>query len=158
MCRAVLLLVPKTADGRIAYNSREKEDSLSLKKINLKLLDIFSFFSSTFSFPLFYSFLFAFLYFPFLILFSHHLFFSFFFFFSLSFSPHFLLSLCISLIPLSIDRMGQKEEVFSPPSSSQMCGYPISIHFLLFHNSLFITSSLSWLNVSHGIMPPCGSM
>ena len=137
MCRTTLPLDPKRSDGRIAYNSREKEDSLSLKKSNLKLLDIF-FFSSPPrflflcfipSFLLFFLFLFLF-HFP--IIPSSH--FSFFFSFIFSQFPPFSLNFSLPIF-WSIDRMVQKEEVFSPPSSSKMCGYPISIPFLLFHNS-----------------------
>ena len=49
--------------------------------------------------------------------------------FSLHFSPFSPFSLPFSPPFWSIIRMGQKEEVSSPPSSSQLCGYPISIHF-----------------------------
>ena len=126
-------------------------DTLSLEKT--KICYCLFFFSSPprFLFLCFYSFLFTFLSFPFLISFSHHFFFSFLFLLLFHFSPFSPFSMHSSPPFRSIDRMGQKEEVSSPPSSSQMCGYPISIHFLLFHNSPFITSSLTWLNVSHGI-------
>ena len=69
----------------------------------------------------------------------------------LSFSPHFLLSLCISLLLFgALNVWAKKKEVSSPPSSSQMCGYPISF-FFFYSLILFMTSSLTWLNVSHGI-------
>ena len=136
MCRTTLPFDLKRSDGRITYNSREKEDSLSLKKSNLKLLDIF-FFSSPPRF-LFLCFIHSsLLFFLFLFLFnfpiipSSH--FSFFFSFIFSHFPHFSLNFSPSF--WSIDRMGQKEEVSSPSSSSQMCGFPFSIPFLLFHNS-----------------------
>ena len=129
MCRTTLPLDPKRSDGRIVYNSREKEDSLSLRKSNLKLLDIFSFLLSHvfFSFVLFLPFCFYFFSFSCLI------FPSFLLLISLSFSPHFLLfSLNFSPPFWSIDRMGQKEEVSSLPSSSQMCGFPFSFFFFYF--------------------------
>ena len=69
----------------------------------------------------------------------------------LSFSPHFLLSLCISLLLFgALNVWAKKKEVSSHPSSSQMCGYPISL-FFFYSLILFMTSSLTWLNVSHGI-------
>ena len=117
-CRTTSLLVSKESDGRISYNSREKEDSLSPKmgeqtfciSFSFLLLYVFLWLCFTLSFLLFFSFS----------LFSSHLF--------LTFSS-FSLLLCHSLpFWMSIDRMGQKEEISSPPSSSQMCG---------FHNSFF---------------------
>ena len=81
--------------------------------------------------------------------FSSH--FSFFFSFIFSPFPHF--SLNFSPPFWSIDRMDQKEEVSSPPSSSQMGGFPFSFFFFYFI-ILFMTSYSTWLNMSHGIMPP----
>ena len=102
--RTTSLLVSKKSDGRIFHDSREKEDSLSLKTKRKWLLDIFSFFSLTFCFLCFvlsfcFSFLslshfsshplfiFSFLFFHFLLSFSLSHFFLFFF------SPH-PISLC----------------------------------------------------------------
>ena len=83
------------------------------------------FFSNTFCFL---SFCFSFFSFSFSHFSSH----------PLSFSPHFLpiFSFLFGFLSSfwSINRMRQKEEVSSPPSSSQTSGYPFSILFLLFHN------------------------
>ena len=136
--RTTFLLVSKESDGRIANKSREKENYLSLKKSNLKLLGFF-FLSSAphFLFLCFIpSFLFFFL-FLFLVSFSHHFFSSFLFLFLFHFSPFSPFSLHFSPPFWSIDRMGQKEEVSTPPSSSQMCGFPFFLPFLLFHNSFY---------------------
>ena len=117
----------------------ERRYSLSKRKITRWLLHLHSSFHVFFSFVLFlfpiissshFSFIFSFIFSPFPP-------------FSLNFSPHFW----------SIDRMGQKEEVSSPPSSSQMCGFPFSFFFFYFI-ILFMTSYSTWLNMSHGIMPP----
>ena len=91
--RAALLFGPKKSDSRIAYSSREKEDSLSLRKSNLKLLDIFFFLLPHvfFSFVLFLPFRFSFFSFSCLIFPSFLLLIS--LYFSLSFSPNFLISL-----------------------------------------------------------------
>ena len=118
--RAALLFGPKKSDGRIAYNSREKEDSLSLRKSNLKLLDIFYFFSPRFlflcfipSFLLFFLFLFL-SHFP--IISSPH--FSSFFSFI---SPHFLLSLCISLFLFGALTVWVKRRKFPPLLPQAKC-------------------------------------
>ena len=62
--------------------------------------------------------------------------FSFLFFISLLILFHFLLIFSFIFAFLSsfwsIDRMGQKEEVSFPPSSSQMCGFPFSYLYSLF--------------------------
>ena len=112
----------------------ERRYSLSKRKITRWLLHLHSSFHVFFSFvlflPFFFSFFFSFIFSPF----PH---------FSLNFSPPFW----------SIDRMGQKEEVFSPPSSSQLRGFPFSFFFFYFI-ILFVTSYPTWLNMSHGIMPP----
>ena len=101
------------------------------------------FFSNTFCFL---PFCFSFFFFSFSHFSSH----------PLSFSPHFLpiFSFLFGFLSSfwSINRMRQKEEVSSPPSSSQMSGYPFSIFFFYFIIPLFMTSSLTWLNMSHGII------
>ena len=101
------------------------------------------FFSNTFCFL---SFCFSFFSFSF----SH------FSFHPLSFSPHFLpiFSFLFGFLSSfwSINRMRQKEEVSSPPSSSQISGYSFSYLFLLFPNSSLVTSYPTWLNMSHGII------
>ena len=70
-CRTTSLLVSKESDGSIAYKSKEKEDTLSLKLGEQPSASPFPFFLSTFYFPLFYSLLL--LFFPFSP-FSSHLF------------------------------------------------------------------------------------
>ena len=90
--RTTSLLVSKKSDGRISHDSREKEDSLSLK-IKTKPSASHSFSPHVFSwlFPLFYPFLFSFLCFSHFS--SHPISFSFIFSsfppFSLNFSPLF---------------------------------------------------------------------
>ena len=97
----------------------ERRHSLSKRK-NHKMANASPFFLLRFLFLCFYSFLLLF-----------------FFFFSFLFSSPFIFfpfspfSLHFSHLFWSIDRMGQKEEVFSPPSSCQMCGYPFSILFFI---------------------------
>ena len=98
------------------------------------------------SFLLFFLFLFLF-HFP--IISSSH----FSFFFSFIFSPFPPFSLNFSPPFWSIDHMGQKEEVSSPLSSSQMCSFPFSF-FFFYLIILFMTSYPTWLNMSYGIMPP----
>ena len=93
MCRTTWPLDPKRSDGRITYNSREKEDSLSLKIKFEELLDIFSFLLP----HVFFSFV---LILPFccsLFSFSHFIFFSFLFLFLFAFFFHFLFSFGHSL-------------------------------------------------------------
>ena len=87
--RTTLLLVAKESDGRIAYNSREKEDTLSLKCENKTfcMFGLLHFFLLTFSFPMFYPFSFSFLFPISLLIFSSFLYL---FLFSLCISPHFL--------------------------------------------------------------------
>ena len=114
--RTTFLFGSKESDARIAYNSREKEDSLSLKKSNFKATAYFSFFSPTFSFP-------------FLISFSHHFFFSFLFLFLF----HFLLiSSFHFLLLFGAHHTSVKGGNFLPFSSNHLCGYQFSIPFLLF--------------------------
>ena len=154
MCRTTLPLDPKRSDGRIAYNSRENEDSLSLKKIKFEATGYFFFFSPPRflflcfipSFLLFFLFLFLF-HFP--IIPSSH----FSFFFSFIFSPFPPFSLNFSPPFWSIDRMGQKRK-FPPLLPQSKC---VAFHFPIFIPYFFIsfmTSYPTWLNMSHGIMPP----
>ena len=114
----------------------ERRKTLSLKKIKFEATGYF-FFSSPPRFLflcfihsslLFFLFLFLF-HFP--VISSSH--FSFFFSFIFSPFPPFW----------SIDRMGQKEEVSSPPSSSQMCGFPFS--FLFFYFFIFLYDIIPYM-------------
>ena len=152
MCRTTLPLNPKRSDSRIVYNSREKEDSLSLKQ-KTKICYCLFFFSSP---PRFL----------FLCLYSFFLLFFLFLFLSLSFSPHFLLSLCISLLLFGALTVWVKRRKFPPLLPQAKC---VAFHFPSFSFiSLFsfITSYPTLLHMSHGIMPPmwfnvshpCGSM
>ena len=142
-CRTTSLLVSKESDGRIAYNSREKEDSLSLKmgeqtffiSFSFLLLYVFLWLCFTLSFLLFFSFS----------LFSSHFFLTLFIFSSFS------LLLCHSLpFWMSIDRMGQKEAISSsfPQVSCVAINFPY-----LFLISLFSFYDIinHMLHVSHGI-------
>ena len=127
MCRTTLLLDPKRSDGPIAYNSREKEDSLSLKNQILKLLDIFSFLLPHifFTFVLFLPFCFSFF------SFSYFFFPSFLLLISLSFLPIFSFPLHFSPPFWSNHSSDQKEEISSPPSSSQNVWLSLFLLFLL---------------------------
>ena len=152
---AALLFGPKKSDGRIAYNSREKEDSLSLRKSNLKLLDIFFFFPSPprFLFLCFIPSFFAFLSFPFLVSFSHHFFSSFLFLFLFHFSPFSPFSLYFSP-PFRALTVWVKRRKFPPLLPQAKCvAFPFSFLFFYFI-ILFMTSYTTWLNLSHEIMPP----
>ena len=127
--RTTLLLVAKESVDRISHDSIEKKDSLSLK-IKFESHWIFFSFPSPLRFP------FSFSYFI-----SHLLFFLF-----LLISPHFLLSLCLSLLLFGALYVWDKnEEISSSPSSNQICGSPFSIIFFYFIIPLFITSSLGVL-------------
>ena len=128
-CRTTSLLVSKESDGRIAYNSREMEDSLSLKMGEQT-------FCISFSFPFCFSFLFSH--------FSSHL--------SFTFSSFSVLLWSFSLPFWSNHSFCQKEEI----SSNHLCGHQISLFIPYF---LFMTSSTTWLNVSHEIpFPTHGSL
>ena len=128
-CRTTSLLVSKESNGRIAYNSREKEDSLSLKMGEQTSCISFSFLPLYVSFP----FCFSFLVFSFLI---SHLF-HFLFIFS---SPSVIFSPFLEQ-PLIPSKGGN----FLPFSSNHLCGHQISLFIPYF---LFMTSSTTWLNVS----------
>ena len=149
--RTTSLLVSKKSDGRISHDSRENEDSLSLK-IKTKPSASHSF-SPTFSLGFFLCFIPSFLLlFVFLISFLILFHFLFHFLFISSFLFEFLSPFW------SIDRMGQKEETSSSPSSSQMCGYHFSFFFFHFIIPLYdiityMTQCEPW-NSCH----PCGSM
>ena len=136
-CRTTSLLVSKESDGRISYNSREKEDSLSLKMGEQTFCISFSFL------PLhvFLSFL---LFFPFSH-FSSHL--------SFTFSSFSLLLWSFSLPFWSNHSFGQNEEISSP--------FPLTICVAINFPSLFpyflnpfYDIITTWLNVSHGIHFP----
>ena len=139
MCRITLPLDPKRSDGRITYNSREKEDSLSLRKIKFEATGYFFFPSPPrflflcfiHSSLLFYSFLFS------------HLIFS-------SFS-HFLWS--FSLPFWSNHSFGQKEEISSPFPQTKGVAITFPSLFPYFLNPLYDIIT-TWLNVSHGIHFP----
>ena len=135
LCRTTSLLVSKESDGLIAYNSREKEDSLSLKMGE-------QIFCISFSFLPLYVFL-SFLLFFFFSHFSSHL--------SFTFSSFSLLLWSFSLPFWSNHSFGQKEEISSHFSSNHLCSHQISLFIPYF---LFMTSSTTWLNVSHGIPFP----
>ena len=136
--RVVFFLAPSKSDGRIAYNSREKEDSLSLKLKRNGYWIFFPFFSPTFSFPLFYSFL--------LLFFS----FSHFSSYPLSFSPHFLLSFGYFLSLFGATTHSVKKRKFPPLFPQAKCvTFPFSFLFFYFI-ILFMTSLPTWLNMSHG--------
>ena len=132
-CITTSLLVSNESDGRIAYNSREKEDSLSLKIGEQTFCISFSFL------PLyvFLSFLFFFLFFSH---FSSHI--------SFTFSSFSLLLWSFSLPFLEQSLIRSKGVNFLPFSSNHLCGHQISLFIPYF---LFMTSSTTWLNVSHGI-------
>ena len=134
--RTAFLLGSKESDGRIAYNSRDKEDSLSLKlKRNGYWIFFFLLPHVFFSFVLFLPFAFLF-FFPFL--FSSSIIFSSFSPFSLHFSPPFW----------SNHSFGQKEEISSP--------FPQTKGVAITFPSLFPLYDIitTWLNVSHGIHFP----
>ena len=127
--------------------------------------EIFPFLFSPFlSFSFFFSFLLSrILFVPtncFLLVYLFAFCFSFFSFSHLIF-PLFLLlislpfSLCFSFsLPFwSIDRMGQKEEVSSPLPQAKCVAFHFPIFIPYFFIS-FMTSYPTWLNMSHGIMPP----
>ena len=103
-------------------------------------LSFFLFF--IYEFFLFLYFLFAFLSFPFLISFSHHFFFSFLFLFLFVFFFSYFLD--------HHGAFGQGKKL-PPPFSCHLCGPNF---FFLISLFLFMTSYPTWLNMSHGIMPP----
>ena len=113
-------------------------------------------FFSLFPLPFFFSpFLFFFLFFLYELFFFLFLppFFSF-IFACLSFPLFlFLPSLCISLLLFEALTVWVKRRKFPPPFLKQMCGFPFSFFFFLFL-FIFMTSYPTWLNMSHGIMPP----
>ena len=129
-CRTTSLLVSKESDGRIAYNSREKEDSLSLKMgeqtfcLSFSFLPLFIFLSFLLFFPFCFSFLFAFL--SFFSHFSSHL--------SFTFSSFSLLLWSFSLPFWSNHSFGQKEKISSP--------FPLTICVAIKFPSLFLISCL----------------
>ena len=159
MCRTTLPLDLKRSGGRIVYNSREKEDFLSLKEKRPK------FATASFSFLLPHIF-FSFVFIPSFCLsffsFSYLIFSSFFSFIS----PHFLLSLCISLLLFGALTIWVKGGSFLPSFlKPNVClSYFHSFSFISLFS--FMTSYPTWLNMRHGIMPPmwlnvshpCGSM
>ena len=109
------------------------------------LLSHFPFFSlyALFSFLFLSSFFFSFL-------------FAFLFFFSLLilFPFHFLLSLCIFSSFLEHTTHPVKGGNFLPFSSNHLCGHQFSFFFFYFLFPFFMTSSPTWLHVSHGIHFP----
>ena len=118
-CRTTSLLVSKESDGRIAYNSREKEGSLSLKMgeqtfcISFSFLPLYVFLSF-----FFFSFLFSH--------FSSHI--------SFTFSSFSLLLWLFSLPFWSNHSFGQKKEISSP--------FPLTICVAIKFPSLFLISFL----------------
>ena len=142
-CRTTSLLVSKESDGRIAYNSREKEDSLSLKMGEQT-------FCISFSFLPLYVFLSFLLFVPFFSHFSSH--------FSFTFSSFSLLLWSFSLPFWSNHSFDQKKEIFSPfPLTICVAiNFPSLLPYFLNHFYDIITT---WLNVSHGIpFPTHGSL
>ena len=119
----------------------ERRKTLShLKCENKPSASHFPFFLSTFSFPLFLPFCFSF-FFSFLL--SH---------FPFIFSSFSILLWSFSLPFWSNHSFGQNEEI-SSPFPLIICvaiNFP-SLFFYFFY--FFMTSSLTWLNMSHGIMP-----
>ena len=136
MCRTTWPLDPKRSDGWIVYNSKEKEDTLSLEKAKFEATGYF-FFSSPprFLFLCFCSFFSLFFFFSF-----SYLFFSSFLLlislpFSLSFLPIFsFLFACLSSF-LEQPLIRSKGGNFLPISSNQRCGYHFSILISLFLKS-----------------------
>ena len=154
MCRTTLPLDLKRSDGRIAYNAREKEDSLSLKNIKFEATGYF-FFSSPPRF-LFLCFIHSsLLFFLFLFLFhfpitpSH---------FSFIFSPFPPFSLNFSPPFWSIDHMGQRRKF--PPLLPQAKCVAIPFPFLFFYLIISLYDIITYMaqcepwNSCH----PCGSM
>ena len=125
--RTTLLLVAKESDGRITYNSREKEVVLSLGFLHVWPLHLHSF-SLTFS-----SFLFALLSFPFSHFSSH----------PLSSSPHFLpiFSFHLPFSPpfWSTPHIRSKEEISSP--------FPLTICMAIKFPSLFLISLFPFYDI-----------
>ena len=136
-CRTTSLLVLKESDGWIAYKSREKENTLSLKPNENGYWIFFLFFLLTFGLllcfilPFCFSFLFS--------LFSSHFPFI---------SPHFLFSFWSLSHPFwSHHTSGQREEIASPFPQIKGVTLPFPYFFFLFLNDIITT----WLNMSHGI-------
>ena len=139
MCRPLCFLVRRNPTVGLA-GILERSYSLSKKNITIfrhcKSPSRFAF--HFFHFPSFLStnsihFLLSFLSFPPFFFFPFC--FPFLFLFLISFCFSFLLFLFLFALSLpfwSIDRMGQNEEISSPPSSSQMCGFPFSFFFFYF--------------------------
>ena len=131
--RTTSLLVSKESDGRIAYNTREKEDSLSLKMgeqtfcISFSFLPLHVFLSCSFS-P-FFSFLFAYL---FLFLISHLT--------SLSLSPHFLFSFSHFLSLFGATTHSVKKEKISSR-------FPLTICVAIKFPSLFLISLFPFYDI-----------
>ena len=125
-CRTTSLLVSKESNGRIAYNYRDKEDSLSLK-MGEQTFCISFFLSSSLRFP----FLFAFLSFFFFSHFSSHL--------SFTFSSFSLLLWSFSLPFWSNHSFGQKEEISSP--------FPLTICVALIFPPLFLISLFPFYDI-----------
>ena len=137
-CRTTSLLVLKKSNGWIFHDPREKEDVLSLKMKNKTYCIHFPFFLSTFAFPFCFipSFCFSFLF-----LFSYLTLLSIFSSFSLLLIGHFLTF-------LEKSSSGQWEEIASSFPQTKM--WLSFFHpFLLFLNPTFMTSSPTWLNMSH---------
>ena len=138
-CRITSLLVLKESDGRIAYKSREKEDSLSLKMGEQTFCIPFP--SSSLRFPFLFAFLFLYSHFS-----SH---------FAFTFSSISLLLWSFFSPFLEKSSFGQWEEIASsfPQTKVWLSLFHISFSYL------FMTSSPTWLHVSHGIpFPTHGSL
>ena len=129
-CRTTSLLVSKESDGRIAYNPREKEETLSLENEIQDLLHLFFLLPFVSLFLLFYSFSYFI---------SHLLLFLFSFLFLFLFiSPHYLLSLLLSLLLFESLYVLDKMRKF-PPHLPQAKHVALPFSILFFY---FIISSL----------------
>ena len=144
-CRTTSLLVSKESDGWIAYKSREKEDTLSLKPNENGYWIFFPFLPPyVWSSLLFYSsFCFSFLF-----LFSHLISLSFLLIFSSLFG-HFLTLFGATTHPV------KREEIASPFPQAKGVALPFPYFFFLFLNDIITT----WLHMGHGIpFPTHGSL
>ena len=134
-CRTTSLLVLKKSNGWIFHDPREKEDVLSLKMKNKPTASIFL--SSSPRLP------FLFVLFP-------HFAFLFFFSFLISpyfpFSPHFLFSLLVIFSPFWRNNHPVNGRKFPPLLPQAKC---MALLFPYFFSYFFMTSSPTWLNMSH---------
>ena len=120
--RTTSLLISKKSDGRIAYDSREKEDTLSLKCENKPSASPFSFLH-TFGLLLCFILPFAFL-----------------FFFSFLFSSYFILSPFLPIFSIS---------PFCHPRSRKISDFYRNYNFTLFEKVGFSRGFTLWILILH---------